>query len=221
MTVTASGNLVRVDAGANGGISVEGAARQDIQVRARVEAQAGDATRAQALLGQVQILTAGGEIRPQGPQTDRNESWWVSFRLAVPSNQNLSLQANNGGITLARVSGQIDFRTSNGGVKIENVGGHVKGMTTNGGITVALDGARWLGEGLDVETTNGGVKIEVPAQFAAHLEARTVNGGINVDFPVGMQQGNTNSRELSADINGGGPTIRAVTTNGGVSVKRK
>lgn len=220
VAVPASGNQIRVDAGPNGGVAVEAAARQDILVRARVEAQATDNVRAQALASQVQILTAGGDIRPQGPQTGSNESWSVSFRLAVPATQSLSLKANNGGISIAGIISQVEFKTTNGGVSINNVGGHVKGQTTNGGITIALQGTRWDGQGLDVETSNGGVKLELPAQYAAHLEARTVNGGLNVDFPVTMQ-GQHNGRELNTDINGGGPTIRVVTTNGGVNVRRR
>jgi DUF4097 and DUF4098 domain-containing protein YvlB len=104
-------------------------------------------------------------------------------------------------------------------VKIADAGGSMHGRTTNGGVQVALSGSSWDGEGLDVTTTNGGVVLEVPSDFNAHLETGTVNGGVNMDFPVRVQ--GRLGRDLSTDLGSGGPTIRAKTTNGGVTVRRR
>jgi hypothetical protein len=46
-----------------------------------------------------------------------------------------------------------------------------------------------------------------------------VNGGIRIDSPVRVE--GRIDRELSTDLGAGGPTVRAVTTNGGVQVKRR
>jgi DUF4097 and DUF4098 domain-containing protein YvlB len=143
----------------------------------------------------------------------------VSYRLTVPARTDLDLRSYNGGITLTGVRGRTEFTTTNGGVHVSDAGGSVHGRTTNGGVKVALSGTRWDGEGLDVTTTNGGVVLEVPADFNAHLEAGTVNGGIHIDFPVRVQ--GRLDRQLSTDLGSGGPTIRAVTTNGGVRVNRR
>jgi hypothetical protein len=42
---------------------------------------------------------------------------------------------------------------------------------------------------------------------------------LKTDFPITLQ--GEIKRELSLDLGGGGRTIRAITTNGGVSIKRK
>jgi len=96
------------------------------------------------------------------------------------------------------------------------VGGDVRGATTNGGLQIELDGARWSGTGLDARTTNGGVTVSVPRGYSAELETSTVNGGFDIDFPVTVQGliGHT----LRTTLGDGGPTIRAVTTNGGVRI---
>jgi hypothetical protein len=60
--------------------------------------------------------------------------------------------------------------------------------------------------------------MRVPANYSARLETRTGNGGVSIDFPVTAQ--GRNNRELSVTLGSGGPLIRAVTTNGGISVKR-
>jgi DUF4097 and DUF4098 domain-containing protein YvlB len=98
------------------------------------------------------------------------------------------------------------------------VGGSVRGGTTNGGLVVELAGDRWDGEALDVKTTNGGIVMSVPENYSAHLETGTVNGGLSVDFPITVQGRLT--RELAINLGAGGATVRAMTTNGGVRIKR-
>jgi DUF4097 and DUF4098 domain-containing protein YvlB len=143
----------------------------------------------------------------------------VSYEILVPQTIDLDLRANNGGIHIADVRGQIEFETTNGGVSLTRLAGAVHGKTTNGGLHVELAGDRWEGGQLDARTTNGGVSLSVPSSYSAHLETGTVNGHINVNFPVTVH-GEIN-RQLSIDLGSGGPLVRAMTTNGGVSIKRK
>jgi DUF4097 and DUF4098 domain-containing protein YvlB len=85
-------------------------------------------------------------------------------------------------------------------------------------LNVELTGNRWEGEALDVRTTNGGVSLSIPSNYSAHLETGTVNGRISVDFPITMQGDIT--KEVAVNLGSGGPTIRAMTTNGGVRISR-
>ena len=105
----------------------------------------------------------------------------------------------------------------NGGVTIDSAAGSLHGRTTNGGVDVSLRGASWEGEGLDVETTNGGVRVTMPSDYSARLVTGTVNGGMQVDFPVTVQ--GRIDRRLDVTLGQGGPTVRAVTTNGGVVIR--
>ena len=211
---------LNVDAGNNGGISIEGWDRNEIRVRAVVQASAPTAAEARALAGQVQVQTGGGRVYATGPDNTRREWWSVSYRINVPSKNDLDLRALNGGITILRVSGNVRFDTTNGGVKLQDVGGRVNGATRNGGLNVTLSGDRWDGEGLDVETSNGGVTVAIPDGYNAELETRTVNGGLRIDFPVTVQGELTSRRGISTTLGSGGPLIRARTTNGGVTIRR-
>jgi DUF4097 and DUF4098 domain-containing protein YvlB len=137
----------------------------------------------------------------------------------VPRETDLSLKTYNGGISITEVSGRIEFDAHNGGVSLQRLAGMVRGQTLNGGLSIDLVGPRWNGEGIDVKTMNGGVNLSIPSDYSARLETSTVNGGLKVEFPVTVQ--GEISRELSLNLGNGGPTIRAVTTNGGVSVRKK
>jgi hypothetical protein len=159
-----------------------------------------------------------GRLAATGPDTGRDEHWGVSWDIMVPEEMDLDIETMNGAIAVAGVSGRMDVRAVNGGVHLTEVGGDVSGRTTNGGVHVELDGRRWDGRGLDVETTNGGVTLSVPSDYSARLETGTVNGGIHIDFPVTVQ--GRVGRRLEATLGDGGPPVRVVTTNGGVRIVR-
>ena len=75
------------------------------------------------------------------------------------------------------------------------------------------------GTGLDLRTTNGGVRLRIPEGYSARLETGTVNGGIDIDFPVTVQ--GRLGREFTTTLGGGGPLVRAETTNGQVRISRE
>jgi DUF4097 and DUF4098 domain-containing protein YvlB len=214
----AAGGTITVDARKNGGVSVKGWDRNEVLVRARIQTSATTQSEADDLAKQIRIETGGGKIFAQGPESRKDYHWNVSYEIFVPRRSDLSLEAYNGGISIADVSGRIDFTGHNGGVVLKRVGGLVRGGTTNGGVVVELDGASWDGETLDVKTTNGGIVMSVPENYSAHLETGTVNGHLSVDFPVTVQGRIT--KELAVNLGSGGPTVRATTTNGGVKIKR-
>ena len=216
-TLPASG-AISVDGRQNGGVSVKGWDRNEVLVRARIQTAATTQAEADALAQQITIETAGAKIFANGPETRRDLSWSVSYEVFVPRRSDLSLIAHNGGIAISDVQGRLEFTAVNGGVALKRVGGTVHGGTTNGGLSIELTGDRWDGEEMDVKTTNGGISMSVPENYSAHLETGTVNGNLSIDFPVTVQGRIT--RELAVNLGSGGPTIRAMTTNGGVRVRR-
>jgi Putative adhesin len=218
-TIAATGGILTVDGRKNGGVTVKGWDRNEIFVRAKIQTWANIDAEAQALAGQVRINASGANIHAEGPETEDRRGWSVSFEVSAPHNSNLSLKAHNGGIGISDLRGQIEFNTMNGGVTLRRLAGDVKGQTMNGGLSIELIGSGWDGQGLDVRTTNGGVNLSIPENYSARLETSTVNGGLRTDYPLTVQ--GEIKRELSVNLGGGGQTIRAITTNGGVSIKRQ
>lgn len=220
-TLASTGRL-EVDGRQNGGIKIQGADRSDVLVEACVRAWADSQAEADNLVQTTRIETSG-VIRAVNDGAEHGSS--VSYIISVPRNTDLVLVAKNGGLKVDGVIGSMDLSTVNGGIKLSNVAGDIKGRTTNGGVSVGLGGNSWTGAGLDVETVNGGIKISIPSNFSANVEAGTVNGGFKSDFPElqlpkkeGKSYSYSRSKRVNAAINGGGATIRAVTTNGGVKI---
>jgi DUF4097 and DUF4098 domain-containing protein YvlB len=212
-------NPLDIDAGPNGGIRIRGWDRPDVLVRTKITANADTEDEARRIASGVRVETAGGRIRTNGPRTGRGESWSASFDIQLPRTAMLTLNTHNGGISIDDFRGTAKFRALNGGVSLSNVGGDIRGETTNGGVNVDVRGDRWDGEGLDVETRNGGIRLSLPDNYSAELETGTTNGRVNIDFPITVQ--GLIGRHITTTLGTGGARMRAVTTNGGVTVRRR
>ena len=218
-TLPASGGTIFVDGGQNGGVRVEGWDRNEVLVRACVQTAAETEAAARELAARLSINTNDNRIVAKVSGDDENRGWSVSYQIFVPRASALDLKAHNGGIGISDVNGQIRLAGVNGGVSLKRVGGSVRGNTVNGGLSIELAGDSWQGEGLDVSTQNGGVRMSIPENYSARLETGTVNGGVKVDYPVTVQ--GRVDKQLAVTLGSGGATLRAMTTNGGVSIKRQ
>lgn len=215
----ASGSL-SIDGGKNGGIAVRSGDVSQIRVTACVSAHGATEAEARSVAGNIRINTSGTIY---ADSSDPDAKWSVNYVVTVPRNTNLSLRAQNGGISIAGVEGEVEFETANGGVSVVDAAGNVRGRTTNGGVSVRLTGSAWRGSGLDVTTVNGGVNLSIPSGYAASIETGTVNGGFKSDFPelavTTTDRYQPSPKRVAASINGGGASIRVVTTNGGITIK--
>ena len=215
-----AGGSVSVSPGENGAIRIAGWDQDSVAVIAKVQAQARTDEEAQALVRQVRVTASGGTISADGPATGHRESWSVSFDVLVPRRTDLTARTVNGPIAVDDVSGKMDLDAVNGPLELAGAGGDVHARTVNGPLTVTLSGTKWDGTGLDSETQNGPVTLTIPAGYAAHLQTGTENGPMSFDFPVTIL-GRLSSRNIETDIGGGGPTVRAMTTNGPLTVRRR
>src|SRR5260370_23414316 len=100
---------LNVDGGVNGGANVKGWLRNDVLVRAKIDAWADTDGEASLLAGQVHVDTAGGQIRASGPESAHHSGWSVSYEIFVPQTTDLNLKTHNGGISISDVRGRIEF----------------------------------------------------------------------------------------------------------------
>jgi DUF4097 and DUF4098 domain-containing protein YvlB len=210
---------LNVDGRDNGGITVHGWDKNQIEIVAMIQAQAGTEADAANIAKEILVTAQNGSVRADGPDTRRHESWSVSYEVWAPRGTELSLTAQNGGISVDGVASRMQLETVNGGLNLTDVDGDVRGTTVNGGVTAELHGDRWSGAGLDLRTSNGGVHLIIPSNYSARLETGTVNGGMNVDFPITIQ--GSVGRRFSTQLGAGGALVRAVTTNGGITIRRR
>jgi hypothetical protein len=213
-----AGRPFDLDATPNGGVSIVGWDGDSVLLRAFVQAQASTEAAARQIASEIRVSADGGTVRASGPASRRDRSWSVSYELFLPRRSDVTARSENGPVAARGVTGRLDLATHNGPVTLLGVGGDVRGRTQNGPVTVELSGARWDGLGLDAQTQNGPVSLTIPDGYSARLETGTLNGPMRIDIPITVQGRIT--RQIETTLGAGGPTVRAVTTNGPVTVKK-
>jgi Toastrack DUF4097 len=203
----------------NGGVRVEGWARDSVDVVAAIHTRAHTESEAKALAGRVKVNSDAHAVWSEGPANRRGESWWVSVEASVPAKSDLEAVTENGPVSLFGVQGHIELTSENGPVTLSDAGGDVRARTTNGPLVIGLTGSQWAGRGLDAETTNGPARLTVPDGYSAELEAGTTNGPMSLGFPV-MVQGRNIGKRISTTLGNGGARIRVMTTNGPLVLTR-
>jgi len=157
--------------------------------------------------------------------------------LQVPSQTSLKLETMNGGaIVVENISGEIEAQNLNGAVTINNASGSVVANSMNGKVNVSLSKVT-PNKPMSFSTMNGTVDVTLPADMKANLKMKTDNGDIWTDFDVKLDASHTPTVEDSrknggryhvkvdkamyGSINGGGPEIQFVTSNGNIVIHKK
>ncbi len=214
------GKTLDVDARENGGIAIHAWDRDSVEVHERIQAWGNTSGEAADIGRQMRVTVNGAKIRAEGLLSrGRNTSWSVSYDIWVPRSVNLDLVASNGPIGITGTNGAVNATTENGPLSLVGLSGKVHARTSNGPLHVSLAGRRWEGGSLDAETTNGPASVDIPEGYSAHLVTGTINGPMRSDFPITLR-GNISARRIETDIGGGGSTVRALTTNGPLVLRR-
>jgi hypothetical protein len=131
-------------------------------------------------LDAIRVTLDGDELRATGPDHKR---WTVLYRIHVPRNANVEIEAKNGPVAFLNVDGKVLARSANGPLSLKNVSGDIDAITTNGPISVNggsgnvklqasngplsvhLDGNSWVGGSLDASTKNGPLSVKIPRGY--------------------------------------------------------
>jgi DUF4097 and DUF4098 domain-containing protein YvlB len=143
---------------------------------------------------------------------------------------------NGGAIVVENISGEIEAQNMNGAVTINNASGSVVANSMNGKVNVSLSKVT-PNKPMSFSTMNGTIDVTLPADMKANLKMKTDNGDIWTDFDVKLDGSHPPSVEDSrksggryhvkvdkamyGSINGGGPEIQFVTSNGNIVIHKK
>lgn len=219
MRVRAPSGPISMEGLRNGGVSVTGWNYDSLVVRTRIRVTARSQADARDIAKRIRTVLRGSSVDVEGPRNTDDEQWHASLIAMVPRRSDLRVGTSNGPVTVEQVNGNMTLRTSNGPMALRELAGSVNARTTNGPLTISLAGTRWDGSGLEARTTNGPLTINVPDNYNARLEAGTTNGPVSLGFPITVVGRIT--RDISTDLGSGGVTVRATTTNGPLTIRRK
>ena len=177
-----------IEGSRHGGVTVRGADVSEFTVTACTAAAGDDEASARAVLAKVALRSTGGRVALEGPEGER----WSGFLVVTaPRDADFSVEAANGPVSLASLSGALVVKTANGPVSLSGLTGSVdvdavNGPVTlkassgdvrihaaNGPLTIALSGTRWEGKGLEAAAQNGPLTLKVPDGFSSGVRVET------------------------------------------------
>jgi hypothetical protein len=133
-------------------------------------------------LDAIRVTLNGDELSATGPD---NRSWTVTYKIHVPRNANVQIEARNGPLSFRNVDGTIVARSHNGPLSLRNVSGNVDATTKNGPISVHGGSGT-----LKVQASNGPLSIQLDGNsWLGSLDASTKNGPLSVKIPRGYNSG--------------------------------
>lgn len=158
--------------------------------------------------------TSGGDINLTGITGDvRLETSGGDIVLKEVTGT-IATETSGGDIDGTTLTGDVNVETSGGDIDLRAVKGKTVASTSGGNVRVEL----LENLGIDVSTSGGNIVVRLPGAASADIEAESHSGSVNCDFPI---LGKLDDGSLHGTINGGGPKLKAETSGGNISIRKK
>lgn len=151
-------------------------------------------------------------------RSSRRPSVRVEYTVLVPRDIRLELSTGSGEITVERAGSGVTATTGNGRVFIATARGPVSVSTGNGDVDVRV---QTLSSAADVGVTtgSGSIRVDMPSDFGGSIDAQSGNGALRTEFDITIV-GRLEPRHIRGTIGRGNSTIRLLTGNGRIELRK-
>jgi len=238
-TLPATIGSISVHGAHNGGVSVRGWARNEIQLTACKYAGAGNDAEGQQRLAAIQMQISGGDISATGPDEEDRQHWTVHILVQAPKSIAMRLEAYNGPMSIRETgsdveahtvngplsiklaSGTVRATTQNGPLTISDCSGNINATAQNGPLTVSLNDKEWRGQGLEASTRNGPLTVKVPEGYLTGVDILASGHGpfsCNLRDCENAQASKPWDNEKHVHLGSGNTLVKVSTVNGPVQI---
>lgn len=237
----AYGGTVTVIGAPRGAVTVEGWARNEVELVADIEIKGpteADLDQLAAVntfvfdedMNHLSVLTTGTHDRAFMKRTAKNFPkrllnlpWKIDYRLRVPINTDLEINAGHGPVKLSGVEGAMRVSATESETALTLTGGTVAATVTAGMITVNIPVRSWRGGGADIRIASGTINVELPAGFSGDIDAEVLRTGKIVNTFEGLaarEKPGITERTVRARAGAGGAYLKFTVGDGTVNIKR-
>ena len=235
------GGTVTVIGAPRGSVTVEGWSRNEVELTANIELKApteADLDQLAAVnnfvfdedLNHLSVLTTGTHDRmfmkraaKNFPKTLLNLPWKIDYRLRVPLNTDLEINAGHGSVKLSGVEGALRVSATESETVLALSGGLVSTTVTAGAITFTIPTRSWRGGGADLRIASGTINVELPPGFSGDIDAEVLRTGKIVNTYEGLEpreKPGLTERTVRARAGAGGPFFKFTVGDGMVNIRR-
>jgi hypothetical protein len=235
------GGTVTLIAAPRGSVTVEGWPRNEVEVTANIELKAPTEADLDQLakvntfvfdedLNHISVLTTGTHDRAFMKQSAKNFPkkllnlpWKIDYRVRVPINTDLEVNAGHGEVKLSGVEGALRLSATESDTTLTLTGGTVSGTVTAGSITFSIPARSWRGGGADIRIASGTINVDLQPGFSGDIDADVLRTGKIVNTYDGLasrEKPGITERTVRARAGAGGPYFKFTVGDGTVNIRK-
>lgn len=237
----AYGGTVTLIGAPRGAVTIEGWQRNEVELTAHIELKApteADLDQLAAVnsfvfdedLNHLSVLTTGTHDRvfmkkaaKNFPKKLLNLPWKIDYRLRVPVNTDLEVNAGHGPVKLSGVEGSLRISATESETALTLTGGLVTTTVTAGVINLSIPARSWRGSGADIRIASGTINVDLAPGFSGDIDADVLRTGKIVSTYEGLttrEKPGITERAVRARIGVGGAFFKFTVGDGTVNIRR-
>ena len=235
------GGTVTLIAAPRGSVTVEGWSKDEVEVTADIELKGPTEADLDQLakvnsfvfdddLNHLSVLTTGTHDRKymkrsakNFPKNLLNMPWKIDYRVRVPVNTDLEVNAGHGPVKLSGVEGALRVTATESDTALMLTGGVVSTTVTAGSITLTIPARSWRGGGADLRIASGTINVDLQAGFSGDIDAEVLRTGQIVNTYEGLvprEKPGITERTVRARAGAGGAYFKFTVGDGVVNIRR-
>jgi hypothetical protein len=235
------GGTVTVIGAPRGAVTVEGWSRSEVELVADVELNAQTEADLDQLatvnsfvfdedLNHLSVLTTGTHDRAYLKKTAKNFPkkllnlpWKIDYKLKVPVNTDLEINAGYGPVKVTGVEGSLRISATESETALTLTGGLVTTTVTAGVVTLTVPARSWRGAGADIRLATGTVNVDLPPGFNGDIDAEILRTGKIVNTHEGLasrEKPGITERIVRARAGAGGAFFKVTVGDGTVNIRK-
>jgi hypothetical protein len=235
------GGTVTLIGAPKGSVTIEGWPRNEVELTAQIELKGPTEADLDQLatvntfvfdedLNHLSILTTGTHDRAfmkrsakNFPKKLLNFPWKIDYRLRVPVNTDLEINAGHGSVKLSGVEGALRVSATESETALTLTGGVVSTTVTAGSITLSIPSRTWRGSGAEIRIASGTINVDLPAGFSGDIDAEVLRTGKIVNAYEGLvsrEKPGITERTVRARAGAGGAYFKFTVGDGVVNIRK-
>ena len=235
------GGTVTLIAAPRGNVTVEGWSRNEVELTVDIELQGPTEADLDQLakvntivfdedVNHLNILTTGTHDRvfmkrsaKNFPKNLLNMPWKIDYRLRVPINTDLEVNAGHGTLKLSGVEGAVRLSATESDTALTLTGGFLTTTVAAGSVTLNIPARSWRGAGADVRIASGTINVDLQPGFSGDIDAEVLRTGKIVNTYDGLasrEKPGITERTVRGRAGVGGAHFKFTVGDGVVNIRR-
>lgn len=235
------GGTVTVVGAPRGAVTIEGWQRNEVELVADIELNAPTEAELDQLanvnnfvfdedMNHLSVLTTGThdraylkKVAKNFPKKLLNLPWKIDYKLRVPINTDLEINAGYGPVKLSGIEGALRVSATESETALTLTGGLVSTTVTAGVITLSIPVRSWRGGGADIRLATGVINVDLPAGFNGDIDAEILRNGKIVNTHDGLaarEKPGITEHTMRARAGSGGAFFKFTVGDGTVNIRK-